>query len=98
MITAYNNGKSVSTKQARTIEQQDNSIYRVTIGGYDTLPQDALTVIRANTNRDIAKANINGIMKFVIGPFTNKTQAEALATALMAQNITGVDIEKLENK
>ena len=98
MITAYNNGKSVNTKQARTIEQQDNSIYRVTIGGYDTLPQDALTVIRANTNRDIAKANINGIMKFVIGPFTNKTQAEALATALMAQNITGVDIEKLENK
>lgn len=98
LITAYNNGKSVSTKQARTLEQQDNSIYRVTIGGYDALPQDALTVIRANTSRDIAKANINGIMKYVIGPFTNKTQAEALATALMAQNITGVEIEKLENK
>ena len=98
LITAYNNGKSVSTKQARTIEQQDNSIYRVTIGGYDALPQDAITVIRANTNRDIAKANINGIMKYVIGPFTNKTQAEALATALMAQNVTGVEIEKLENK
>lgn len=98
LITAYNNGKSVSTKQARTIEQQDNSIYRVTIGGYETLPADALAVIRANTNRDIAKANINGIMKFVIGPFTNKAQAETLATALMAQNVTGVEIEKLENK
>ena len=98
MITAYNNGKSVSTKQARTIEQQDNSIYRVTIAGYDALPADAITVIRANTNRDIAKANINGIMKFVIGPFSNKSQAETLATALMAQNVTGVEIEKLENK
>ena len=98
LITAYNNGKSVSTKQARTIEQQDNSIYRVTIAGYDALPSDAITVIRANTNRDIAKANINGIMKFVIGPFTNKSQAEVLATALMAQNVIGVEIEKLENK
>ena len=98
LITAYNNGKSVSTKQARTMEQQDNSIYRVTIGGYDALPQDAITVIRANTSRDIAKANINGIMKYVIGPFTNKAQAETLATALMAQNVTGVEIEKLENK
>ena len=58
----------------------------------------SLTVIRANTSRDIAKANINGVMKYVIGPFTNKTQAETLATALMAQNVTGVEIEKLENK
>lgn len=98
MITAYNNGKSVSTKQARVIEKQDNSIYRVTIAGYETLPADAITAIRANTSRDIAKANVNGVMKYVIGPFTNKNQAEALATALMAQNVTGVEIEKLENK
>ena len=98
MITAYNNGKSVSTKQAREIEKQDNSIYRVTIAGYETLPADAITAIRANTSRDIAKANVNGVMKYVIGPFTNKNQAETLATALMAQNITGVEIEKLENK
>lgn len=98
MITAYNNGKSVSTKQAREIEKQDNSIYRVTIAGYETLPADAITAIKANTSRDIAKANINGVMKYVIGPFTSKNQAEKLATALMAQNITGVEIEKLENK
>ena len=98
LITAYNNGKSLSTKQARVLEQQDNSIYRVTIAGYDALPSDAIATIRANTSRDIAKANVNGIMKYVIGPFTNKTQAETLATALMAQNITGVEIEKIENK
>lgn len=98
MITAYNNGKSVSTKQAREIEKQDNSIYRITIAGYETLPADAITAIRANTSRDIAKANVNGVMKYVIGPFTSKNQAEVLATALMAQNISGVEIEKLENK
>ncbi len=98
MITAYNNGKSISTKQARELEKQDNSIYRVTIGGYETLPSDAITVIRENTSRDIAKANVNGVMKYVIGPFTGKAQAEALATALMAKKITGVEIEKLENK
>lgn len=98
MITAYNDGKSVGTKNARIIEKQDNSIYRVTIGGYDVLPAEALAAIRENTSRDIAKANINGVMKYVIGPFANKSQADALANALLARQVSGVEIEKLENK
>jgi hypothetical protein len=28
------------------LEKQDNSIYRVTIGGYDILPAEALAAIR----------------------------------------------------
>ncbi len=98
MITAYNDGKSVGTKNARILEKQDNSIYRVTIGGYDVLPPEAMAAIRENTNRDIAKANINGVMKYVIGPFANKSQADALANALLARQVSGVEIEKLENK
>lgn len=98
MITAYNEGKSIGTKNARILEKQDNSIYRVTIGGYDILPTEALAAIRENTSRDIAKANINGIMKYVIGPFTNKSQAENLMNTLLARGVTGVEIEKLENK
>lgn len=98
LITAYNNGSSVPMRKARELEKQDNSIYRVTISGYETLPGEAISIIKANTNRDIAKANVNGIMKYVIGPFTNKSQAEALSLALMSQNVTGVEIEKIESK
>ena len=98
LITAYNNGKSISTKNARVLEKQDNSLYRVTIGGYDILPAEALAAIKENTSRDIAKANINGIMKYVIGPFQDRQQAEKLVNALLAKQVTNVEIEKLENK
>lgn len=98
LITAYNNGKSITVKNAKVLEKQDNSIYRVIIGGYETLPAEALAVIRESTSRDIAKANINGSMKYVIGPFASKSQAENLANALIAKQVSGVEIEKLENK
>lgn len=98
LITAYDKGKSISTKNARILEKQDNSMYRVTIGGYDILPQEALAAIRENTTRDIAKANINGVMKYVVGPFTDKAQAEKLMNALLSRQVTNVEIEKLENK
>ena len=96
LITAYNNGKSVSTKNAKLIEQKNSNVYRVTIAGYDTLPAEALAIIRENTTRDIAKANVGGVMKYIIGPFDNKAKAEALANALSAAHITSVEIEKAE--
>lgn len=97
IITAYNNGKSLSTKNARELEQKNNNIYRVTIGGYDVLPAEALAVIREKTTRDIAKAAINGVMKYVIGPFGSKAQADELAQALTARQITAVEVEKIGN-
>ena len=97
IITAYNNGKSITTKNAKELEQKNSNIYRVTIGGYDVLPAEALAVIREKTSRDIAKAAINGVMKYVIGPFGSKAQADDLAAALAARQITAVEVEKLAN-
>lgn len=96
LITAYSNGKSISTKNARIMEKQDNSIYRITIAGYDTLPAEALATIRENTTRDIAKAAIDGVMKFIIGPFTSKAQADALAGAISARGVAA-EVEKVAN-
>lgn len=98
MITAYNNGKSITTKAARVLEKQDNSIYRVTIAGYDSLPPEAVETIRNSTNKDIAKVAIDGVMKYVIGPFGNKNEADALANALRGRQVSGVEVQKLENK
>lgn len=98
MITAYNKGKSITTKAARVLEKQDNSIYRVTIAGYDSLPPEAVEAIRSNTSKDIAKVAIDGVMKYVIGPFGNKNEAEALSNSLKARGVSGVEVQKLENK
>lgn len=97
MITAYNNGKSISVKNARELEAKNDNIYRVTIAGYETLPAEALAAIKEITSRDIAKANVNGVMKFVIGPFSNKGQADELASALATRQVTGVEVEKIGN-
>lgn len=97
MITAYNNGKSIATKNARALEAKNDNIYRVTIAGYDVLPAEALSVIRETTTRDIAKAAIGGVMKYVIGPFSNKAQADELANALIGKQINSVEVEKVEN-
>lgn len=97
LITAYNNGKSISTKSARELEAKNANTYRVTIAGYDTLPAEALAAIREATTRDIAKVAVNGVMKFVIGPFTSKAQADALADALIARQVTSVEVEKAGN-
>mgnify|MGYP003443088811 FL=1 len=97
LITAYNNGKSISTKNARELEAKNANIYRVTIAGYDVLPAEALAVIRETTSRGIAKAAINGVMKFVIGPCTSKAQADELASALSARQVTSVEVEKVGN-
>lgn len=97
LITAYNNGKSISTKNARELEAKNANIYRVTIAGYDVLPAEALAVIRETTSRDIAKTAVNGVMKFVIGPFSSKAQAEELASALSARQVTSVEVEKVGN-
>ena len=80
------------------MEKQDNSIYRVVIGGYETLPAEAISVIRSKTNRDIAKVNVGGTMKYVVGPFSSKVQAETLSSALNAKKVSGVEVEKVENK
>ena len=98
MITAYNKGKSITTKAARVLEKQDNSIYRVTIGGYDSLPPEAVETIRSSTNKDIAKVAVDGVMKYVVGPFGNKNEAEALLNSLKTRGVSGVEIQKLENK
>ena len=97
IITAYNNGKSITTKNARALEAKNDNIYRVTIAGYDVLPAEALAVIRETTTRDIAKVAVNGIMKYVIGPFSNKAQADELANALAGKQITSVEVEKVGN-
>ena len=98
MITAYNKGKSITTKAARVLEKQDNSIYRVTIAGYDSLPSEAVETIRSSTNKDIAKVAVDGVMKYVVGPFGNKNEAEALANSLKTRGVSSVEVQKLENK
>lgn len=98
IIVAFENGKQINTKVARTIESKnkEEEVYNVTILGQETLPKEALDIIKNNTTRDIAKTNQDGTPKFIIGPFTSKVEAEKLYNALKSANISLVEIENVE--
>lgn len=98
LITAYREGKALTLKNARLMEQKEaaTTIYRVVIEGYDTLPAESLNAIRTNTEKDIAKTIENGTPKYVVGPFANRSEADALKAALDKTGVTTAQVEKVE--
>ncbi len=98
LIAAFKDGKEILVRNARVIEQQlaESAAYRVIIEGYDTLPQDVMAVIRATTEKDIARAAEGGSIKYIVGPFGNEEQARLLVTALKAVSDKNIEYEQVK--
>ena len=98
IIRAYNDGEYINTAEARALEKKmaENVSYQVVIAGYDALPQELLTVVRSNTDKDIAKVSDGGAAKFVIGPFGSKNEAELLHTALKVVSDQTITVETVK--
>ncbi len=98
IITAYRDGKSMNLKSARTLEKElaNSGVYQVCIEGYDSLPQEILSVIRGITEKDIAKTANGGNVRYVIGPFGNEEEAKILVTGLRAVSDKVIEVEKVK--
>ncbi len=98
IITAYRDGKSMNLKSARTLEKElaNSGVYQVCIEGYDSLPQEILSVIRGITEKDIAKTANGGNVRYVIGPFGNEEDAKILVTGLKAVSDKVIEVEKVK--
>lgn len=98
IITAYKDGKSMNLKSARTLEKElaNSGVYQVCIEGYDSLPQEILSVIRGITEKDIAKTANGGNVRYVIGPFGNEEDAKILVTGLRAVSDKVIEVEKVK--
>lgn len=99
LITAYKDGKTINVKNARALEKNiaESAVYQVTITGYaESLPQEVLAVIRATTEKDIAKTADGGTIKYVVGPFGREDDARLLVVALKAVSDRQIDVEKVE--
>ena len=99
IIRAYNDGEFMNTASARALEKKiaSNVLYQVVIDGYsDALPQEMLTVVRSNTNKDIAKVSDSGTTRFVIGPFGSKGEAETLVAALKVVSDQTITVETVK--
>ena len=98
MVVAFRDGKSLSVKDARNLEKElaNSGVYQVWIEGYDTLPQEILSVIRGITDKDLAKAVVDGKLRYVVGPFGNEEDANILRTGIKAVSDQTVEVEKIK--
>lgn len=100
-ISAYNEGESISVKSARLLENKivSTSTYQIRLTNYpEGIPQPVLEIIRKSTDKDIAMKPVEGKNIYFVGPFANKTEAEAVVSALGDLAAEGVSIEAIENK
>lgn len=100
IIVAYNDGRSVTIRNARLLEEkiQERVTFQVKIEGYPAgMPQPVLDIIRENTERDIAKKVLDGREIFFVGPFSNRQQAEQMVALLSGVGAEGLTIEEISS-
>ena len=100
-ITAYIDGKEVSVSKARSEENSKPEVrtfYRVIFvpeeGGMDAALSEGIR--QQASGKDIARSETDeGVPAYVVGPFSDKTQAESLAGFIKAMGIQEVSCEAI---
>lgn len=106
-IIAYNNGKSISVKNARNLEGKTGSpghegergemAYRIVLHGYSSsLPSGVIKAIQKFSAKDITRTSNEDGTVYAIGPFSSRKEAEDLLENLKGENITGITIESIK--
>lgn len=101
-IVAYNNGKSLSVKNARVLEkkkasEQGDVSYQLLLKEYpDGIPSGILTAIRDACDKDLAKSTENGQVVYMVGPFSQKSEAETLMNLLLGLGAEGLSVESIK--
>lgn len=104
-IIAYNNGSSVSVKNARAMEsgggrtssgKSGETAYQLRFDGYGTsLPASVLTAVRGACTKDITKSGSGEETVFAVGPFESMDEAEEVLRILEDLDIENVKIETI---
>lgn len=102
-IVAFNDGKEVTISKARALEakEKENPVfYQVLITPEAELDEAASSGIRQQASgKDIAKTeNEAGHFTYIVGPYTDKSSAEALKTFVEAMGIGHVELKTVKEK
>lgn len=96
LIKAYRDGEPVSIQEARTLESKMKTLYKIRIFPPDgeTLPELAISAIKQQTDKDIVRSYEGAVLVYEIGPFDDRTAAEALLATLSATEAGDVTLEE----
>lgn len=102
-IVAFNDGKEVTVSKARALEAKEKEnpvLYQVLITPEAELDEAATSGIRQQASgKDIAKIeNEAGHFTYIVGPYTDKSSAEALKTFVEAMGIGQVELKTVKEK
>jgi hypothetical protein len=110
MIVAFKDGKSIDVKKARIAEgknpvkkqepaREPQAIYQIVLGDYPSgLPQNLRKTLQQATDKDIARATLNGKTEYVAGPYTRKGDAGRVLDILHRSGFTQARVEAVEKK
>lgn len=108
LMVAYNDGKPVTLTLARKAEnaaaakkeagKKAGIAYNVVIDGYTSTPDENVMAILRNSGKDIARNSVSGVLRYVVGPFTDSEEAEDLADRLKAVSDKNVSVETIGGK
>ena len=102
-IVAYDDGEEISVATARNRETAKDDVrhmYEVRIIPADGVLEDSVTagIRQQAAGKDIARSEAeDGTIIFMVGPFTDKTQAEELAAAVIEMGISDVSVHEVAN-
>jgi hypothetical protein len=107
VIVAFKDGKSITVKQARIDETKNpvkkqepapTQIYQIVLGDYPSgLPQNLLKTVQQATDKDIARAILNGKTEYVVGPYARKSDAEQVLGILHRSGFNQTHVETIKN-
>jgi hypothetical protein len=95
IVTAFNQGKSVTVTNARKLEQTlPKMSYRVSLGVYPQgLPPSLLTAVKQLCDKDLARVMGNGWPMYVVGPFGTLKEAQKLQNDLIGMGFEEIVVE-----
>lgn len=98
VITAYSDGKKISLSAARKQEASPTpQNYRVYIGCFPQgIPADFRNLIKTLSAKEIVRTEVEGEIRYYMGPFDSKEQAQDLARSLQKAGYENVSLEKNE--
>jgi hypothetical protein len=110
MIVAFKDGQSIDVKKARIAEGKNpdktqepassrQAVYQIVLGDYPSgLPQNLLKTVQQATDKDIARATLNGKTEYVAGPYARKSEADQVLEILHRSGFNHTRVEIIEKK
>lgn len=99
-VVAFNNGKSLSIRDAKVMEKSivsNNPAYQVVLTDYpEGIPSPIIAAIRESCEKDIAKSLKDGNVIYIVGPFAEKANADYVFKILSGLGVNGISVESVK--